>query len=57
MTGGDFVMNQQHNVSVSEPEWKIRADYLQTLTTSGIFSSVDNEFVAKALLNIVTGKP
>ncbi|KAK3108916.1 hypothetical protein FSP39_018571 [Pinctada imbricata] len=56
MTGGDFVMNQQHNVSVSEPEWKMRADYLQTLTTSGIFSSVDNE-VAKALLNIVTGKP
>ena len=55
MRGGEYQVNQQI-VTTSEPEWKVRADYLQSLSSSGIFHSVNSEEVAKTLLNIVAGK-
>ena len=55
MTGGDYQINQQHIVTKQVPEWKLRADYLQSLSQTGVFNSVNTE-VAQTLLNIVSGK-
>ena len=55
MRGGDYHVNQQV-ATTSEPEWKVRADYLHSLSSTKIFQSVNSEEVAKTLMNIVAGK-
>lgn len=47
----DYVMSQQ----VQPPEWLQRANYLQTLATTGVFDKIDKDS-AKALVTIITGK-
>ena len=42
---GDFIMQQ----NATQPDWKVRAEYLQQLTASGAFSTLDNNSVASAL--------
>ena len=55
MTGGEFVVNQQV-AATSQPDWKTRADYLQALASSSVFNSVNSNDIARAVLDIVTGK-
>ena len=47
---GDFIMQQ----NATQPDWKVRAEYLQQLTASGAFSTIDTSSVATALLNVVS---
>lgn len=43
ITSGDFVVNQQ--VVTKQPDWKTRADYLQTLVSSDVFHSKNKELI------------
>ena len=47
---GYFIMQQ----NATQPDWKIRAEYLQQLTASGVFSTLDSNSVASAILNVVS---
>lgn len=43
ITSGDYVVNQQ--VVTKQPDWKTRADYLQTLVSSDVFHSKNKELI------------
>lgn len=55
ITSGDYIVNQQ--VLTKQPDWKIRADYLQTLVSSDVFHSENSkELIEKTLLQIISGR-
>lgn len=55
ITSGDYIVNQQ--VLTKQPDWKIRADYLQTLVSSDVFHSKNSkELKEKTLLQIISGR-
>ena len=44
------------NTVASDPDWKIRADYLKELARSELFSNPDNTAVTTAFLHLITEK-
>lgn len=55
ITSGDYIVNQQ--VVTKQPDWKTRADYLQTLVSSDVFHSKNSkELIEKTLLQIISGR-
>uniref|UniRef100_K1R3M9 Uncharacterized protein n=1 Tax=Magallana gigas TaxID=29159 RepID=K1R3M9_MAGGI len=49
------LLSWMQRMQVQPPEWLQRANYLQTLATTGVFDKIDKDS-AKALVNIITGK-
>lgn len=51
----DNVENQE--VVTKQPDWKTRADYLQTLVSSDVFNSKNSKkLIEKTLLQIISGR-